>query len=93
MRQATVRSRCECQSTLVAVLDEKKQVVRAYVIDKHGEREAAPGHSIAAEASRFDIAWLCPVCGRNTLRSFATEGLPYVSLPDPPPPAPTPAAG
>ena len=88
MRQATVRSRCECQSTLVADLDERKQVVRAYVIDKHGEREGAPAHSIAPDHARFDIGWLCPVCGRNTLRSFATEALAYVTLSEPPAPAP-----
>ena len=90
MRQATVRSRCECQSTLVADLDEKKQVIRAYIVDKHGEREAAPGHSIAPDASHFDIGWLCPVCGRNTLRSFATEALVYVEVAGPPPPPPPP---
>lgn len=88
MRQATVRSRCECQSTLVADLDESKHVVAAYVIDKHGEREGAPAHSISADRARFDIGWLCPVCGRNTLRSFASEALAYVDLPAPPATAP-----
>jgi hypothetical protein len=82
MRQATVRSRCECQSTLVATLDEEKQVVHAYVIDKSGEKESAPGHSIGVgkDAARFDIGWLCPVCGRNTLRSFGSEALAYVEV-------------
>jgi hypothetical protein len=38
-------------------------------------REIAPAHSINAECLRFDVAWLCPFCGRNTLRSFeASEG-------------------
>jgi hypothetical protein len=82
MRQATVRSRCECQSTLVATLDDERQVVHAYVLDKAGEKENAPGHSIGASkgAARFDIGWLCPVCGRNTLRSFDAESLAYVEV-------------
>jgi hypothetical protein len=72
---------------LVADLDETKQVLRAYVIDKHGERESAPAHSISPETARFDIGWLCPVCGRNTLRSFATEALAFVEVATAAPPA------
>ena len=89
MRQATVRSRCECQSHLVAILDENKQVVAAYVVDKHGHHESGPAHAIGARHARFDIGWLCNVCGRNTLRSFATDALAFVDAP--PPPAPIPA--
>lgn len=89
MRHATVRSRCECQSTLVAVLDEDRQVVQAYAIDKSREKEHAPAHSIGGsrEAERFDIGWLCSVCGRNTLRSFGAESLAYVEVPAPQPAA------
>ena len=91
MRKATVRSRCECQSTLVADLDADRQVIRAYVIEKDGERDDAPGHSISPQLERFDIGWLCSVCGRNTLRSFSADALVYVEVPDPTPPAPAPA--
>jgi hypothetical protein len=88
MRRATVRSRCECQSTLVATLDERRFVVDAYAVDRHGNRESAPAHSIHAERPRFDVGWLCNFCGRNTLRSFVMDALAWVELPDPPPPAP-----
>ena len=30
-------------------------------------RENAPAHAIHPEAPIFDVGWLCPFCGRNTL--------------------------
>ncbi|HEY4122401.1 MAG TPA: hypothetical protein VGM56_31255 [Byssovorax sp.] len=68
---ATVVSRCECQASLHASLDAERHVVEG-AATRHGKRESAPAHSIAAsaKAERFDVAWLCPFCGRNTLRSF-----------------------
>jgi hypothetical protein len=64
-----VHSPCECQATLVAELDAQRNVVQASA-KFHGARETAPAHTIGAKAERFDVAWLCPFCGRNTLRSF-----------------------
>ena len=86
MKQATIRSVCECQSGLEAVVDEQRYVLAGFAIGAFdGIRERAPAHSIDAAEARFDVAWLCPVCGRNTLRSFDRGGLSYR---DAEPPAP-----
>lgn len=81
MRRATVRSRCECQASLVAELDESRQVVAGWAVDRHGGREQAQAHAIHPERDRFDIGWLCSICGRNTLRSFASDTLVYKDAP------------
>ena len=81
--QAT--SRCECQATLTAVLDDKRHVLHGYAT-RLGAQENAPAHSIGAERESFDLAWMCPFCGRNTLRTF------YAGALRPLPPAPTAAA-
>ena len=75
MSRAVVQSRCECQATLVAELNDQKHVVAAYAKTKGGDHEAAPAHSIGATKERFDVGWLCSVCGRNVLRSFASDAL------------------
>jgi hypothetical protein len=75
MKQATIRSVCECQSKLEAVLDENRHVLAAFAIGPDQEREIAPAHSIEAQRKRFDVGWLCNICGRNTLRSFDADGL------------------
>ena len=67
-------SRCECQAMLVATLDEKRHVLTGFA-RRLGVQEPAPAHSIHAERDRFDIGWLCPYCGRNTMRTFAADGL------------------
>ena len=65
----SVRSRCECQATLIAEVNAQFQVLSGKA--KRGkDEELAPAHSIGADAERFDVAWACPFCGRNTLRSF-----------------------
>jgi hypothetical protein len=104
MKQATIRSVCECQSQLEAVLDEHRYVLAGFAIGPDRVRERSPAHSIAAQQKRFDVGWLCPYCGRNTLRSFAADALswidadppaPAVAPPPqpPPPPGPGPATG
>lgn len=65
----SVQSPCECQAMLTAVLDDQRHVVSGHATQA-GQRENAPAHTIGAELERFDVAWLCPFCGRNTLRSF-----------------------
>jgi len=89
MLEATIRSVCECQSRLDAILDEHRYVLAGFATGLDGVRERAPAHSIDAQKKRFDVAWLCPVCGRNTLRSFSAEGLAWVEG-APPAPAATP---
>jgi hypothetical protein len=70
--QAT--SRCECQAILTAILDEQRHVIEG-AATRGGARETAPAHSIHAERDHFDIAWACPFCGRNTLRTFYAGAL------------------
>ncbi len=67
--RVSVRSRCECQATLIAEVDGQFQVLSGKARRNKSE-ELAPAHSIGANAERFDVAWACPFCGRNTLRSF-----------------------
>ena len=87
MNRFQATSRCECQALLTAVLDEKRHVVEGSA--RHlGARESAPAHSIDAAREHFDIGWLCPFCGRNTLRTFYAGALRAV-----PPPAVTPGNG
>jgi hypothetical protein len=74
MSRFAVESRCECQARLSAILDEKHHVVQG-TARRPGDRETAPAHSINATLERFDVAWMCPFCGRNTLRTFDAGGL------------------
>ena len=79
MRRFTISSRCECQARLGAHLDEKRLVLHG-TATRRGVTERAPAHSIGAAAERFEVGWLCPFCGRNTLRSFDAGSL--VPAPD-----------
>jgi hypothetical protein len=86
MKIATIYSVCECQARLGAELDENKQVVRGWAKDlRRQETYTAPAHTIGGNGPRFDVAWACPVCIRNTLRSFDGGGLSYREQPMPEP--------
>ena len=76
MSSYRVTSRCECQAALSATLDEN-HFATSGVARRAGRNENAPAHSIGAksESGRFDVAWLCPYCGRNTLRTFDVGAL------------------
>lgn len=76
MRKALIRSVCECQADLEAVLDEERLVLEAWAV-KARSRELAPAHTMNPDHPHFDVGWLCPFCGRNTLRSFEASGLVY----------------
>lgn len=76
MRQATIRTVCECQADLIATLNEEHLVVEASAVHATDKtREPAPAHTMQANQPHFDVGWLCPFCGRNTLRSFHAEAL------------------
>ena len=87
MNRLQATSRCECQAILTAILDDKRQVLEGSA-HLHGAKEKAPAHSIGAAQQSFDIGWLCPFCGRNTLRTFFGGALRTVKVDDPPAPAP-----
>lgn len=74
MNRFQATSRCECQAHLTAILDEKRHVVEGWATHQ-GSRENAPAHSIHAELEHFDLGWLCPFCGRNTMRTFFAGAL------------------
>lgn len=88
MNRLQATSRCECQAMLTAVLDDKRQVLHGEAT-RLGAKENAPAHSIGAERESFDLAWMCPFCGRNTLRTFYAGALrPAPALPALEQPAP-----
>lgn len=76
MKKAQIVSACECQARLSAELDEARCVLGGWAKDRRtGARLPAPAHSIGGDRPQFQVAWLCPFCMRNTLRSFDAEGL------------------
>jgi len=78
--QATIQSRCECQASLSASLNQQRHVLGAWATDPRRKRqEPCPAHSIGADQDRFQVAWLCPFCGRNTLRVFYAGALTWRS--------------
>jgi hypothetical protein len=74
MNRLEAKSRCECQAALAAILDEHRHVLEGSAT-RLGVTEKAPAHSMHAEGENFDIGWLCPFCGRNTLRTFHAGAL------------------
>lgn len=90
MKTALVLSRCECQATLGALLDEARVVVRGFARDPRRNRElAAPAIVTHVSDEKFDLGWYCPFCIRNVLRRFDAAGLLYREQPEKPsaPPA------
>ena len=85
MKKATVLSVCECQARLGAELDESRCVVRGWARDPRRRQERpAPAHTIDGANKRFEIAWYCPFCVRNTTRLFDADGLAWRDVPDAP---------
>jgi hypothetical protein len=78
MSQATIQSKCECQASLWASLNQQRYVISGWASDpRRNRQESCPAHSINADQEQFQVAWLCPYCGRNTLRSFYSGALNY----------------
>ncbi len=87
MKHAHISTLCECQARLSAELDERCQVTRGWArhlrdrtpraaaLAQGDTQVVAPAHSIHAGQPQFQVGWLCPFCGRNTLRSFDASGL------------------
>ena len=83
MKTALVLSRCECQATLGAELDEKRVVLHGFARDPRRNRELpAPASSMSVTEGRFDVGWYCSFCVRNTLRSFDASSLLYRDRPE-----------
>jgi len=75
VKKARVESTCECQAKLLAELDERRRVVRGWARPSRGGELTAPAHSIGAGSERFQVAWACPYCTRNVVRSFDASAL------------------
>lgn len=76
MKRAQIDSVCECQARLGAELDEARCVLSGWAKDRRtGAALPAPAHTIGAGRPQFQVAWSCPFCIRNPLRSFDAEGL------------------
>jgi predicted RNA-binding Zn-ribbon protein involved in translation (DUF1610 family) len=76
MNQATIQSRCECQARLWASLNQQRLVTTGWATElRRNRQEPCTAHSINADQEQFQVAWLCPFCGRNTLRSFYAGAL------------------
>ena len=68
-----IQTVCECQALLGAELNEERQVLRGWA-SQRGASEPAPANNVGS-GERFDVAWQCPWCGRNTLRTFYAGAL------------------
>ena len=87
MSRFLISTPCECQASLSATLDEHRHVTagwaaRGRTATAEAGKELAPAHSINAHLDRFDVAWLCPYCGRNTLRTFYAGAMRPLSASD-----------
>lgn len=77
MKAAQISTRCECQGRLAATLDEKGRVLSGRASSKGEPELLAPANAIHAGEDQFQVGWLCPFCGRNTVRSFYKGALVY----------------
>lgn len=85
MKYAQISSACECQAKLFADLNESRFVLRGWANDlRRKQASAAPAHAIHSNSPKFQVAWLCPFCNRNTLRSFDSAGLAWRLAPSQP---------
>jgi hypothetical protein len=76
VKVATVHSPCECQARLGAELDENKQVLKGWAVERRrGTKALAPALTINGAQAKFQIGWSCPFCIRNVTRSFDANGI------------------
>jgi len=89
MKLAQVQSRCECEALLFAEVSEAGRVVEGWSKKGKNARELTPATAMNAGSAQFQVGWLCPECGRNTMRSFFRGALVYREIQAPAPDAPT----
>jgi hypothetical protein len=78
MKTAVLYSVCECQARLGVELDEHRVVIRGWAKDpRRGQEILAPANAMRTDSPRFDVGWMCPICTRNTLRSFDAASLAF----------------
>ncbi|HXS16526.1 MAG TPA: hypothetical protein VN764_05040 [Polyangiaceae bacterium] len=70
MKASPVVTRCECQTKLSALVGADGIVTGGTAKSRDGQERNAPATAMGAGMEQFQVGWLCPVCGRNTVRSF-----------------------
>lgn len=78
MKQATLQSRCECQTRLRAQVSESGTVLGGTAIFQ-GQSYDAPATGMNVGHSQFQVGWLCTFCGRNVVRSFYRGALEFAT--------------
>lgn len=76
MKVAQLQSRCECEATLRCQVTDQGQVLSGSM-SARGKTESAPAMRVSSMSSskgQLDVGFLCPFCGRNTLRVFDLKG-------------------
>jgi len=79
MKTTQVRTFCECQACLIAEFDEQLNVIAEYCEDSRARKIGAPASKAFASVSQVGVSFSCPVCTRNTLRTFSPASLVAVS--------------
>jgi hypothetical protein len=69
MKASPVVTRCECQAKLSALVG-ADGIVTGGTAKSRGVEQNAPATAMGAGLDQFQVGWLCPMCGRNTVRSF-----------------------
>lgn len=77
MKTATIETPCECQGRLKALVDEQGRVSHGTARLGRGDPENAPATCMNPGAQQLRVGWLCPLCGRNTLRTFDRGALAF----------------
>jgi len=86
MKIATVRSVCECQAKLEADLGEELKVLAGRARKTHRSAPETAPANLVGTGEVFQVGWFCPICVRNTLRSFSTSALAWHEATEPLPP-------
>lgn len=79
MKTTQARTRCECQSILMAVLDERLNVIVATNVDSRDQHVRAPACRAFTSNHHVGISFACPKCARNVLRTFSVAQLAWES--------------
>ena len=75
MKTTQVRTLCECQASLIAVLDENLNVITGASEDSRKRRTVAPTSRAFTSRSQVGLSFACPLCTRTVLRTFSLSKL------------------
>ncbi len=75
MKTIQVRTRCECEATLIAVLDQRLNVIAGATEDSRRRQLPAPASRAFTSRHEVGLSFACPLCTRNVLRTFSLAKL------------------